>query len=82
MREKEFMQAETYNIPKKYFDDIREGLENSLSQAIKMGEFNGDVKAMALTLVTLIHGFHVHGKYNSSCEDGRAIIENMLSMIR
>lgn len=82
MREKEFMLEDTYRIPKKYFEDICAGLEKSLNQAKDMGEFSGDAKAMALTLVTLIHGFHVHGKYNSSCEDGKAIIQNMLNMIR
>jgi TetR/AcrR family transcriptional repressor of nem operon len=82
MREKEFVLEETYDILKKYFGDICAQLEENLKQAKDMGEFSGDAKAMALTLVTLIHGFHVHGKYNSSQEDGKAIIQNVLDLIR
>lgn len=82
MREKDCINEETYNIPKKYFNDICNGFEENLTQALEMGEFSGDARAMALTIITLIHGFHVHGKYNHSKEDGEAIIKNILNMIR
>jgi len=82
MREKEFMHADTYNIPKGYFDDVRVGMEKNLTEAVSNGEFSGDVRAMALTLITMIHGFHVYGKYNKSKEDSESIIKNILSMIR
>ena len=82
IREKDFMNEETYNIPKEYFDSIREQMQINLTQAKETGEFSGDIKAMALTIVTFIHGFHVYGKYNHSKEDSNAIIKNILSMIR
>lgn len=82
MREKDFVTEETYNITKEYFNNVRLGMEENLTQAKKDGDFSGDVKAMALTIETFIHGFHVHGKYNSSKEDSRLIIKNLLSMIR
>ncbi|QSZ41082.1 TetR family transcriptional regulator [Sulfurimonas aquatica] len=82
MREKEFMHEETYNIPKDYFENVRLQMQINLEQASINGDFNGDAKSMALTLVTLIHGFHVYGKYNQSKEDSNAIITNILSMIR
>lgn len=82
MREKDFMNEETYNIPKEYFENIREQIEINLSQAKEMGEFHGDEKSMAMTIITFIHGFHVYGKYNHSKEDSDTIIENILSMIR
>lgn len=82
IREKEFMRIDTYNIPKDYFDDVRLQLEKNLTEASSNGEFSGDIKAMALTIVTMIHGFHVYGIYNQSKEDGEAIIKNILSMIK
>ena len=82
IREKDFMNDETYNIPKEYFDNISAQMKINLTQAKKQGEFSGDEKAMALTIVTFIHGFHVYGKYNHSKDDSDAIIKNILSMIR
>lgn len=82
MREKDFMNDETYNIPKEYFDTICAQMEINLSQAKEMGEFNGDPEAMAMTIITFIHGFHVYGKYNHSKEDSDTIIKNILLMIR
>ena len=82
MREKDFMNDETYNIPKEYFDNISVQMQENLTQAKENDEFNGDPKAMALTIITFIHGFHVYGKYNHSKEDSDTIIKNILSMIR
>jgi len=82
MREKDFINEETYNIPKEYFDSICVQFEINLTQAKENGEFKGDEKAMALTLITFIHGFHVYGKYNHSKEDSDSIIKNILDMIR
>ncbi len=82
MREKQFMNDETYNVPKEYFDAISTQMEINLTQAKELGEFNGDAKAMALTLITFIHGFHVFGKYNHSKEDSETIIKNILASIR
>jgi len=81
MREKNFMGEETYNIPKEYFNKIVIQLELNLNQAQKLNQFNGNSHAMALTLITFIHGFHVHGKYNSSKNDSDTIITNILDMI-
>lgn len=82
IREKEFLSDETYNIPKEYFHTVASQLETNLNEAKEKGEFNGDAKVMALTLVTFIHGFHVHGIYNHSKEDSKSIIENIISMIK
>ena len=81
LSEKDFLTEETYNIPKEYFQKIIAQLENNLKEAQKLSEFNGDPKAMALVLITLVHGFHVHGKYNSSKSDSDIIITNILNMI-
>ena len=81
MREKDCMNEETYNIPKKYFEKISSQMEVNLKEAKEEGHFNGDIKAMALTIITLIHGFHVYGKYNDSKEDSKLIIKNILNMI-
>ena len=82
MREKGCMTEDTYNIPKEYFDTILRQLEVNLTEAKDAGEFTGDVKAMALTLITFIHGFHVYGKYNHSKEDSASIIRTIISIIR
>ncbi len=79
--EKDFLQTDTFNIPKEYFNKITKQLEENLIQAVAMEEFHGDPKAMALTIMTLIHGFHVHGKYNHSEKESSLIFSTMLSMI-
>jgi len=81
IREKEFLHEDTYEIPKKFFNKVQIAIEENLTQAKNKDEFNGDPKAMALTIVTFIHGFHVYGKYNSSKKDSQKIIENILNMI-
>lgn len=81
MREKDCMTEETYNIPKDYFEAIRNQFEKNLLQAKEMNEFSGDAKSMSHTIITFIHGFNVYGKYNHSKENGEAIIKNFLSMI-
>ena len=81
MREKDFMSKEAYDIPKYFFEKISSQMEINLSEAKADGSFNGDIKAMALTIITFIHGFHVYGKYNHSKEDGELIINNILNMI-
>jgi TetR/AcrR family transcriptional repressor of nem operon len=80
--EKDFLQTQTFDIPKEYFIKIREGMEANLIEAKSLGEFSGDPKAMAHTLLTVVHGFHVYGKYNNKEEDSDAIFKNVLSMIR
>ncbi len=82
LNEKVFIKTDTYKIPTEYFKKIRLGLKTNLEQAKKDGDFHGDVNAMSLTLLTMIHGFHVHGKYNCSKEDSKIIIDNILSMIK
>jgi len=82
IREKELLDKSTYDIPKEYFNKICSQLEINLTQAKQNGDFNGDSKTMAKTLITFIHGYHVHGKYNSSKEDSMAIKKNILKMIQ
>lgn len=82
MREKDFVNESTYDIPKEYFESLKLQMQINLTEAKDDGEFSGDVKAMALTLITFIHGFHVHGKYNHSKEDSKLIVENIINMIR
>lgn len=81
MREKDFVDEKTYDIPKEYFTSLKEQIQINLSQAKEDSEFSGNVEAMALSLITFIHGFHVHGKYNSSKNDSKLIIESMINMI-
>lgn len=81
MREKEFVDERTYDIPKEYFNSLKKQIEINLTQAKEDKEFNGNIEAMALIIITFIHGFHVHGKYNHSKDDSKLIIENMISMI-
>lgn len=82
MSKGEFMKEETFDIPKDYFIDLKNQIEINLNEASKEGEFSGNVKAMALTIITIIHGFNIHGKYNHSKEDGLLIMENIKNMIR
>lgn len=82
MRDVDFMNKNAFDIPKEYFDNLGLQIEENLNQASINGDFSGDAKAMALTIITIIHGFNVHGKYNHSKEDGKLIIENLLEMIR
>jgi len=82
MSKGEFMKEDAFEIPKDYFIDLKNQLERNLNDASKEGEFTGDAKAMALVIITMIHGFNVHGKYNHSKEDGELIIKNILNMIR
>ena len=81
MREKDCMDEKTYDIPKSFFEKITSQMEINLLEAKNNNEFTGDIKAMALTIITFIHGFHVFGKYNQSKEDSQLIIKNILSMI-
>lgn len=82
MGKSEFMKKETFDIPKEFFTKLQIQIEENLREASKNGEFNGDAKSMALTIITLIHGLNVHGKYNHSKEDGEAIIKNIINMIQ
>jgi len=82
LREKEYVDEDTYNIPRNYFDTVCTQMEINLTQAFESSEFTGDSKAMALTFITFIHGFQVYGKYNNSKEDSDAIIKNLISMVR
>lgn len=82
MSKGEFMNEDAYKIPKDFFTSLRTQFEENLKTAAKEGEFNGDVKAMALTIITIIHGFNVHGKYNHSKEDGELIKKSILNMIQ
>jgi len=82
LREKAYVDEDTYNIPKNYFDTVCAQMEINLTQAVDSSEFTGDSKAMALTFITFIHGFQVYGKYNNSKEDSDAIIKNLISMVR
>jgi len=78
----ELMNDDAFEIPKNYFESLRLQIEKNLEEAKMDGDFNSDVKTMALTIITIIHGFNVYGKYNHSKKDGELIIENILNMIR
>jgi len=82
MCEKDFLDTQAYEIPEEFFKKILMQLELNLQQAKEMDEFSSDERAMSLTIITMVHGFHVHGKYNSSKKDGEIIIKNILNMIR
>lgn len=82
IREKDCLQAATFNIPKEYFNVITKQIEKNLIQAVERKEFGGDPKAMSMTIMALVHGFHVYGKYNNCEEDSDAIFKNLLNMIR
>lgn len=72
---------EVYDIPKSYFLNLRLQIEKNLQEAKEAKEFTQDVKSVALIIITIVHGFNVHGKYNHSVEDGEIIIKNILNMI-
>lgn len=78
----EFMNDKTFEIPKTYFENLRLQIEKNLEEAKSNREFNGDVKTMALTIMTIIHGFNIYGKYNHSKEEGKLIMNNILNMIK
>jgi TetR/AcrR family transcriptional repressor of nem operon len=82
MGKSEFMREDAFNIPKDFFEKLQIQIEKNLIEASKSDEFNGDAKAMALIIITLIHGLNVHGKYNHVKEDGEIIIKNIINMIR
>ncbi len=82
MGKEEFMREDAFSIPKEFFISLQKQIENNLIDASKEGEFTGDAKSMALTIITLIHGMNVHGKYNHSKEDGENIIKNIVKMIQ
>lgn len=72
---------EVYDIPKSYFINLRMQIEKNLEEAKEAKEFNQDAKGLALTIITIIHGFNIHGKYNHNKEDGDIILKNILNMI-
>ena len=82
MTDKEFVDNETYNIPKEYFNKLKKQIEINLNEAKEDNEFSGNSQAMALTIITFIHGFHVHGKYNTNKNDSQMIIKNLIDMIK
>jgi TetR/AcrR family transcriptional repressor of nem operon len=78
----EFMSTAAYEIPKSYFENLRLQIERNLEVAKLNGEFTSDVKTMALTIITIVHGFNIYGKYNHSKDEGMIIMRNILNMIR
>ena len=78
----EFMKEEAFDIPKDYFINLRFQLEKNLEEASIDGDFSGDVSSVALTIITILHGFNVHGKYNHSKEDGEKIMNTVIGLIR
>ena len=78
----DFMKKDAFDIPKGFFTKLQVQIEENLKEASINKEFNGNAKAMALTIITLIHGLNVHGKYNHSKEDGEIIIKNIINMIQ
>ena len=82
MTKSEFMKAESYEIPKSYFERLRQQIEQNLKEAKVKSEFHGDVTTMALTIMTIIHGFNVYGKYNHDKAEGEAIMNSVLNMIQ
>lgn len=81
MGKSEFIKEDAFLIPEDFFSKLQEQIEKNLVEASTNNQFNGEVKAMALTIITLIHGLNVHGKYNHSKTDGEIIIKNILNMI-
>jgi len=82
IREKDFVTTETFEIPKKFFVQLQNGLEENLKQAQKDGDFSGNIHGMALTIISVIHGFHVYGKYNHTKDDSNALFKNVIDMIK
>ncbi len=80
--EKEFVNPDAFNTVKDFYQDVRTQLEINLSDAALNGEFSGDVKAMALTLITIVQGLGIYGKFNQSKDESDLIIKNVLNMIR
>jgi hypothetical protein len=78
----EFMAKDAFDIPKDFFTKLQIQIEENLKEASENKEFNGNCKSMALTIITLIHGLNVHGKYNHSKEDGELIIKNIINLIQ
>lgn len=76
------MEEDAFSIPKDYFNNLRKQLEKNLEEAKENNEFSGEPKAMSLTIMTIIHGFNLYGKYNSSKEDGQLIMQTVLNMIK
>jgi len=81
MAKGEFMRAEAFHIPKDFFTKLQLQIEENLKEAKINKEFSGNPKSMALTIITLVHGLNIHGKYNHSKEDGNIIINNIAGMI-
>ncbi|WP_331775051.1 TetR/AcrR family transcriptional regulator [Sulfurospirillum sp. 1612] len=81
MNKGDFMRAEAFHIPKDFFTKLQQQIEENLKEAKAHKEFSGDPKSMALTIITLVHGLNIHGKYNHSKEDGDSIIKNIAAMI-
>lgn len=80
--EKQFVSVESFETVKTFYIEIREQIEKNLLQATEDGEFSGSANAMSLTLMTIVQGLGVFGKYNQSKEDSDSIIKNVLSLIR
>ena len=77
-----FMKEDAFGIPKDYFTNLRLQLEKNLEQATLDGDFSGDAKSIALTIITMLHGFNIHGTYNHSKEEGNMIMNTIVGLIR
>jgi len=80
--EKEFVNPEAFSTVREFYQDVKIQLEKNLSEAALNGNFSGDVTAMALTLITIVQGLGVYGKFNQSKDESDLIIKNVLNMIR
>ena len=82
LRQSENIREDSLEIVKDFFSKLEMQIEKNLKEESELGNFNGDPRSMALTIITLIHGLNVHGKYNHSKEDGELIKKNILSLIK
>ena len=80
--EKNFVNCDAFNTVKDFYNNVRTELEKNLTEAAEDGDFNGDKKATALTLITIVQGLGLYGRFNESQEDSKTIIKNVLSSIR
>lgn len=79
---KEFVDPESFETVKSFYLEVREQFEINLKEAISKAEFNGDAYAMSLTLMTIVQGLGIYGKFNQSKKDSDIIIKNILDMIK
>jgi len=79
---KEFVNPESFETVRSFYIEVREQLEKNLNDAASNNEFGGNAYAMSLTLMTIVQGLGIYGKFNQSKNDSDLIIKNVLDMIK